>query len=676
MATLYRIAHEKPEIELPAGPEHEGLRAILVKSLARTAEERYATASEFAEALRPFQRGPGLALGAGVGSPTASVPLPPLFDAPDTPDATLSPGAPLLTPPPTISLARETLRGPADVSGLFRLLREIYVGAKSGHLHFSHDRGRERRSLRIVKGQIVHGTSDVEGEHLGDVLVRYGLLTQVDLDRAIAIVLRERKRLGAVLADLGLLDRGRIEEAVGLHVREILFNILGRADGSPVFEELSDSAVDAELSSQLSTGEVILEATRRVQDPALVRQSLGDMNRILILSRDPLLRAQRITLTPTDGFILSRVDGTLSAREVVSLIPLPPEDTERSLFGLLCTGTVDYLLTAPPSSPGTRLPPRREAGTAPSPGPPTPPPATPTSMPPRREAVTAPGPPTPPPATPTGMPPRRKAVTAPSPGPPTLPPASRPLPKVSPEELRKIILEAHESLRKKDHFEVLGVSRTATETQIREAYAQFARLLHPDACRDPSLADIREKREAVFFRLSEAYETLRDPATRSKYEAAFEARKPRPVPTSPAPPPPFDPSVDVDAAVESIRHAERLLKEEKFWDAIQLLESAIGRVEGAPRLRAKVALAQAYMKNPKWLKRAEEVLHGVLRENPGYTDAYVVLGSIYRAGGLVSRAAATYRKALELQPGHPKAVQELATLESPGGKKGHLSKKG
>jgi serine/threonine protein kinase len=666
MATLYRIAHGNPEIEIPAGPEHEGLRPILLRSLARNAEERYATAAEFAEALRSFQRSLGPALSAGVETPSAIVPLPPLFDAPDAPDATSNLRAPALPLHPTVSLTRETPRGPADVSGLFRLLREIYVGAKSGHLHFTHDGGRERRSLRIVKGQIVHGTSDVEGEHLGDVLVRYGLLSQADLDRAIAIVLRERKRLGAVLSDLGLLDRRRIEEAVGLHVREILSNVLSRADGSPVFEEMSDSLVEAELASQLSTGEVILEATRRVQDPALVRQGLGDMNRILILSRDPLLRSQRITLTPTDGFILSRVDGTLSAREVVSLIPLPPEDTERSLFGLLCTGTVDYLPPASPSSPATRTSPRREAATAP--GPPTPPPATPI---------------------PTPMPPRREAVTAPSPGPPTPPPASRPLPRVPPEDLRQIILEAHESLRKKDHFEALGVSRTATETQIREAYAQFARLLHPDACRDPSLADIREKREAVFFRLSEAYETLRDPATRSKYEAAFEARRPRPgpptpvpatpasaAPSAPAPPLPVDPSVAVEAAMESIRQAERLLKEEKFWDAIQLLEPAIGRVEGAPRLRAKVALAQAYMKNPKWLKRAEEVLHGVLRENPGHADAYVVLGSIYRAGGLVGRAAATYRKALELQPGHPKAVQELATLEGMGGKKAHLSKKG
>ncbi|HKC12920.1 MAG TPA: protein kinase, partial [Vicinamibacteria bacterium] len=211
MATLYRIAHDKPELAIPAGAEHEGLRPILAKALARNAEERYASAAEFAEALQLFQRSHGQA-SAAVDASAASVSLPPLFDAPEAPATDNDAGAPPLQTPPTISLTKESSR-PPDVSGLFRLLREIYVGSKSGHLHFAHDRGRERRSLRIVKGQIVHGTSDVEGEHLGDVLVRYGLLSQADLDRAIAIVLRERKRLGAVLSDLGLLERGRLEEA-------------------------------------------------------------------------------------------------------------------------------------------------------------------------------------------------------------------------------------------------------------------------------------------------------------------------------------------------------------------------------------------------------------------------------------------------------------------------------
>jgi len=321
---------------VPAGAEYEGLLPVLVRSLAKSAAERYATAADFAAALRDF-----------LGRRSATVPAPPALASPvvvgEAPDTTAL-GAPL---PPRVPEPAARAGNPAteaypraDPTPLFRLLREIHVGSKSGHLHFTH--GQERRSLRIVSGQIIHGSSDVSGEHLGDVIVRYGLLSQADLDRAIAVVLRDRKRLGAVLSQLGLLERERIEEAVGLHVRELLFNVLDRP-GSHAFEEAGGGVVEADLASRLSTAEVIFEATRRVQDPELVSRALGDVNRVLVLSSSPLMQSQKLTLTPTDGFILSRIDGTLSAREVISLIPLPSADTERSLFGLLCTGTVDYV---------------------------------------------------------------------------------------------------------------------------------------------------------------------------------------------------------------------------------------------------------------------------------------------------------------------------------------------
>ncbi len=301
---------------MPAGAEYEGLLPVLVRSLAKSAAERYATAADFAAALRDF-----------LGRRSATVPAPPALASPvvvgEAPDTTAL-GAPL---PPRVPEPAARAGNPAT---------EAYPRAD----HFTH--GQERRSLRIVSGQIIHGSSDVSGEHLGDVIVRYGLLSQADLDRAIAVVLRDRKRLGAVLSQLGLLERERIEEAVGLHVRELLFNVLDRP-GSHAFEEAGGGVVEADLASRLSTAEVIFEATRRVQDPELVSRALGDVNRVLVLSSSPLMQSQKLTLTPTDGFILSRIDGTLSAREVISLIPLPSADTERSLFGLLCTGTVDYV---------------------------------------------------------------------------------------------------------------------------------------------------------------------------------------------------------------------------------------------------------------------------------------------------------------------------------------------
>ena len=99
--------------------------------------------------------------------------------------------------------------------------------------------------------------------------------------------------------------------------------------------------METDIVCPLSTGQVILEATRRVQDPELVRTALGDLDRALVLSSNPLLRAQTIALSPPDGFVLSRIDG-LERTRGDGLVPLPPDDVERSLFGLLCTGIVDY----------------------------------------------------------------------------------------------------------------------------------------------------------------------------------------------------------------------------------------------------------------------------------------------------------------------------------------------
>jgi hypothetical protein len=111
------------------------------------------------------------------------------------------------------------------------------------------------------------------------------------------------------------------------------------------------------------------------------------------------------------------------------------------------------------------------------------------------------------------------------------------------EEIRALILDTYD-IMKRDHFEVLGLERTATEAEVREAYASFARLLHPDACQYPGLDDLQEKREAVFIRLSQAFETLRNPESRAAYERAYEPsrlrlpKRARPRPPAPPTPPP------------------------------------------------------------------------------------------------------------------------------------------
>ena len=64
----------------------------------------------------------------------------------------------------------------------------------------------------------------------------------------------------------------------------------------------------------------------------------------------------------------------------------------------------------------------------------------------------------------------------------------------------------------KDFYEVLGVPRTATEKEIRQAYRKLARKFHPDV--NPG----DKNAESKFKEIGEAYEVLSDPENRKKYD--------------------------------------------------------------------------------------------------------------------------------------------------------------
>jgi hypothetical protein len=536
------------------------------------------------------------------------------------------------------------------------LLRDIYVGRLTGLLHFN--QGSERRSVRFRKGHIIHGDTNVKEEWMGEVLVRQGLLSREELKRATGFVLRDGKRLGQVLVETGALDQGTLEDALALHVRELLLKVFSWAEGTYVFEETApEEALEADLTLKLSTGEMILEAVRRVEDPDVVRYALGDIDRILALSSDPLLRFQRIALSPVDGFVLSRVDGTLSAREIIQLAAVPAEEAQRSLFGLLCTGVIEYLPLPPKPKPAAQP---RQARLNPDPG-----------------TAQASRQPTPPPAAVAAVPPASPEPVA----------AAEPKTPLNDAQAarRQEILDAFEGLKVKNHFEVLGITTQSGETQVKEAYFRLAKRFHPDAHHDPALADLKDTLEAVFIRLGEAYEVLRNPKTRASYEGDLKARMPKGVPLvasggASEAAPAVDPAVEQRAAEEAVRRAEKLYEGQRFWDAIQLLEPAVPKLKGKPWARGQIALAKCFLKNPNWVRRAEEVLQSVVQAEPTHVEAYWQLAQLYKAGGLKARTVSLLRKVVQLNPEHQEAASELAALDPeepqpPSGEGGGLLKK-
>jgi len=71
--------------------------------------------------------------------------------------------------------------------------------------------------------------------------------------------------------------------------------------------------------------------------------------------------------------------------------------------------------------------------------------------------------------------------------------------------------------QKRDYYEVLGVSKTATEQEIKAAYKKMAIKYHPDRQGDKSEAEKKEA-EAKFKEAAEAYDVLHDPQKRQRYD--------------------------------------------------------------------------------------------------------------------------------------------------------------
>lgn len=70
------------------------------------------------------------------------------------------------------------------------------------------------------------------------------------------------------------------------------------------------------------------------------------------------------------------------------------------------------------------------------------------------------------------------------------------------------------SAQRRDLYQILGVATDATPPVIRAAFLAKARDLHPDRADDAH----RAAAESAFRELSDAYETLSDPARRSDYD--------------------------------------------------------------------------------------------------------------------------------------------------------------
>lgn len=199
-----------------------------------------------------------------------------------------------------------------------------------------------------------------------------------------------------------------------------------------------------------------------------------------------------------------------------------------------------------------------------------------------------------------------------------------------------------------DYYGVLGLSQGAPRDRIRDAYYALARRYHPDRFRSGPLQDLLGRVERYFTKVTEAYNTLGNPAQRAEYDQQIAVASPERAVAARAA------SDQAHIARQNYLKGKQLADRRHYTEALTFLENAVRLDDtvAAHHLEYAVALARL----PRRRQEAERHLIAALAIDPSLTSAYLALGHLCRKTGRKAEAAGLFREALRWDPSSREAA--------------------
>ena len=233
-------------------------------------------------------------------------------------------------------------------------------------------------------------------------------------------------------------------------------------------------------------------------------------------------------------------------------------------------------------------------------------------------------------------------------------------------EHRRYVLEVYRRLQHLTHHELLGIPRDADRNVVKRAYFELARVIHPDRHFGKRLGSYKPKMEAIFARVTDAYETLSNQDARVAYEAVLPTAVGEP---TRRPPLPFVPTPRAPAAPARARRPAGPDERNRHLEQGRAL--AARHAQAAARALAVgdvVAAAQSYGEalrltpdDAALRQAADEVQRQVAARSGAASRRQAALEERH---GHWEEAAASWRRVLGVQPDDAEAREHLALAEA------------
>jgi tetratricopeptide (TPR) repeat protein len=487
---------------------------------------------------------------------------------------------------------------------LVELFRDIYLGERSGVLHLV--RGEVEKRIYFDRGMILFAESGEEDEDLGPRLVGEGKISSGALAEARKNV-SESKDLAQALINRGLIAKETLSHTVRFIIDRVVRTVFQWEGGTARFSEgwLLQEIFESDI---VMTFEIILKGVSDMLGFEPVKEALKAQDSVLEVAKPTPVPLQHLTLSPSHGFILSRVDGSTTLANVLSILPEDEEDaTCRFLYGLLVMGVLEFdpPISSGPFSIATILQEHAD-------------------------------------------------VMA--------------LEKMQ----DRAISDAYDRLRDKNPFETLGVPADAEQEEIERAYEEAKKAFHRDRFVQRVRDRRRSHLAFIESRLVEAYLSIvqsRQKSPGSRQERAPTGSGDDVTADSLMVRVEMDKTKTKMALEENTRAADayyakarKAMGEGDFHNAIQYGKLAISYNPEDARYFFLVADCQVRNPEARWQRLAEQNFRKATELDPWNPDYWISLGLFYKKRGLKLRAKKQFEEALRIAPAHENALAELEAL--------------
>jgi hypothetical protein len=192
--------------------------------------------------------------------------------------------------------------------------------------------GQNARSIFFDHANVIGATSSVEGERLGEVLYRYGALTEEQVEATSKAVTPE-VRFGEAAVKKGFLSREKLFQLMSKQTEEIVYAVLLIGDGTFYFLETFD---EQRLTARqnLSVSGLLMEGVRRMDETRYFRDRIPSDQHV------PARVPNRAPPEPELDAVYAAIDGARSVADICRVCEQGEFEVTQALFQLVQAGLV------------------------------------------------------------------------------------------------------------------------------------------------------------------------------------------------------------------------------------------------------------------------------------------------------------------------------------------------